>query len=170
MIWGKTKRKMHPMGPLHASLTQIVMGLLMLMNACQSPPSDEVTTSLVHIEASAQDRVSVSTRPKPAIAFTDTLLDLGIIAEGNAQEITFPFYNNGKAPLVLADVSTSCGCTVANNWPKTAIAPGQGSEITVRFDSQGRPGENRKEIFVVSNATPSTTTLVITADVIGPSR
>lgn len=170
MMWGKTKRKAHPMGSLQASPTLIAVGLLMLMYACQSPSSGEVTTSLVHIAASAQDQASGSTRPMPAITFIDSLLDLGIIAEGNAQEITFPFYNTGEAPLVLADVSTSCGCTVANNWPKTAIAPGQGSEITVRFDSQGWPGENRKEIFVVSNATPSTTTLIITADVMGPSR
>lgn len=170
MMWGKTKHKVHPMDSFQASLTLIALGFLLLTNACQSPSSGEVTTSLVHIEASAQDQASGNTRPMPAITFIDTLLDLGIIAEGNAHEMTFPFYNTGKAPLVLADVSTSCGCTVANDWPKTAIAPGQGSEITVRFDSQGRPGENRKEIFVVSNATPSTTTLVMTADVIGPSR
>ena len=41
--------------------------------------------------------------------------------------------------------------------------------MAVRFDSRGRVGANRKEVFVVTNAVPSTTTLVLNAEVIGPS-
>jgi len=157
--------------PLLAAFRPI-LGLILLfsISACQIQSGDDVTTKMIHIEASASSAISDVTRPMPSIAFNDTLMNLGIIAEGNIEEVTFPFFNNGQAPLVLADVSTSCGCTIANDWPKTAIAPGQGAEIKVRFNSQGRTGENKKEIFVVANTTPSTTTLILTADVIGPDR
>jgi hypothetical protein len=155
-----------------ATAFSLMTGLLILISvtSCQLQSDKKATTSLVHIAASAQNQGEEKYRPMPAITFLDTLMNLGIMAEGNVKEVNFPFFNTGKAPLVLADVSTSCGCTVANDWPKTAIAPGQGDEISVRFNSQGRAGENRKEIFVVSNATFSTTTLVLTADVIGPDR
>ena len=150
-------------------------GLLVLacvgLSACNQHSDAEVTTSLVHIEATAQgqseDRL---TAYLPAILFSDTVKNLGIIAEGNAVEVEFAFVNSGRSALVLADVSTSCGCTVANDWPKTPIAPGARATINVRFDSQGRTGENRKEISVISNTTPSTTTLVLMADVIGPTH
>ncbi len=154
------------------SATRSLAALVILtaLSSCQLESDKTVTTSVVHIAASAQNQDQIAARPMPVITFLDTLTNLGIMAEGNVKEVAFPFFNTGKAPLVLADVSTSCGCTIANDWPKQAIAPGQGSEITVRFNSQGRAGENRKEIFVVSNAELSTTTLVLTADVIGPDR
>lgn len=150
-------------------------GLLVLtcvgLSACTQDSDGEVTTALVHIEATAQGQTDDhSTASLPAILFTDTIKNLGIIAEGNAVDVEFAFVNSGTSALVLADVSTSCGCTVANDWPKTPIAPGAGATINVRFDSQGRTGENRKEISVISNTTPSTTTLVLMADVIGPTH
>ncbi|MBV42954.1 MAG: hypothetical protein CL834_07965 [Crocinitomicaceae bacterium] len=157
---------------IFAIATGLILGLMTVssMNSCQLERDKAVTTSVVHINATAQNQDLQKNRPMPAITFQDTLINLGIMAEGNVKEVTFPFLNTGKAPLVLADVSTSCGCTIANDWPKKAIAPGKGSEISVRFNSQGRTGENRKEIFVVSNAALSTVTLVLTADVIGPNR
>lgn len=140
-------------------------------SACTQHSGEEVTTALVHIEATAQEQTDdPSTASLPAILFADTVKNLGIIAEGNAVEVEFAFVNSGTSALVLADVSTSCGCTVANDWPKTPIAPGAIATINVRFDSQGRTGENRKEISVISNTTPSITTLVLTADVIGPTH
>jgi hypothetical protein len=38
----------------------------------------------------------------------------------------------------------------------------------VTFDSRLRPGLNEKSIFVVSNATPSTTELTLKSLVVGP--
>ena len=52
---------------------------------------------------------------------------------------------------------------------RAQFQPGGNGEVAVRFDSRGRVGANRKEVFVVTNAVPSTTTLVLTAEVIGPS-
>ena len=93
----------------------------------------------------------------------------GVVSEGTQVDVVFSFQNTGSAPLILSDVSTSCGCTLAEQWPREPIEPGDNGEVAVRFDSRGRVGANRKEVFVVTNAVPSTTTLVLNAEVIGPS-
>jgi hypothetical protein len=127
-----------------------------------------VSTDLIHIPATASTTPSAPV-DVPAIAFTDTLVELGIVSEGTQAEVVFSFQNTGDAALILSDVSTSCGCTLAEQWPREPIQPGGNGEVAVRFDSRGRVGANRKEVFVVTNAVPSTTTLVLTAEVIGPS-
>ena len=96
-------------------------------------------------------------------------MELGIVSEGTQVDVVFSFQNTGGAPLILSDVSTSCGCTLAEQWSREPIQPGGNGEVAVRFDSRGHVGANRKEVFVVTNAVPSTTTLVLNAEVIGPS-
>ena len=127
-----------------------------------------MSTDLIHIPATAST-VASTPADLPAIAFADTLVELGIVSEGTQVDVVFSFQNTGSAPLILSDVSTSCGCTLAEQWPREPIEPGGNGEVAVRFDSRGRVGANRKEVFVVTNAVPSTTTLVLNAEVIGPS-
>ena len=135
---------------------------------CDWGESGSVSTDLIHIPATAS--TATQTREDmPAIAFADTLVELGIVSEGTQADVLFSFQNTGDAALILSDVSTSCGCTLAEQWPREPIQPGGNGEVAVRFDSRGRVGANRKEVFVVTNAVPSTTTLVLTAEVIGPS-
>lgn len=147
----------------------VAVAVLALVLAACGSSGDEVGTNLIHIPATASS-VGNDVVELPAIAFSDTLISLGIITEGTQADASFAFKNTGTSPLVLSDVSTSCGCTLAEQWPRSPIAPGETAEIAVRFDSRNRVGSNRKEIFVVTNAVPSTTTLVVTAEVIGPSN
>ena len=135
---------------------------------CDWGESRSVSTDLIHIPATAST-VASTPADLPAIAFADTLVELGIVSEGTQVDVVFSFQNTGSAPLILSDVSTSCGCTLAEQWPRAPIEPGGNGEVAVRFDSRGRVGANRKEVFVVTNAVPSTTTLVLNAEVIGPS-
>ena len=135
---------------------------------CDRGESRSVSTDLIHIPATAST-VASTPADLPTIAFTDTLVELGIVSEGTQVDVVFSFQNTGSAPLILSDVSTSCGCTLAEQWPREPIQPGGNGEVAVRFDSRGRVGANRKEVFVVTNAVPSTTTLVLNAEVIGPS-
>lgn len=151
-----------------SDLACVATVLVLSLTACGGGNTD-VGTNLIHIPATASS-VNSDAGQLPAIAFEDTLISLGIITEGTQAEASFAFKNTGTAPLVLSDVSTSCGCTLAEQWPRAPIAPGETAEIAVRFDSRNRVGANRKEIFVVTNAVPSTTTLVVTAEVIGPSN
>lgn len=79
---------------------------------------------------------------------------LGNIKEGQQVEVSFRFRNTGTKPLVIASVNASCGCTVPEK-PEEPIAPGGEGVIKAKFDSNGRPGENRKSIYVDANTSPS---------------
>ena len=84
------------------------------------------------------------------IQFTKTVHDYGTIFEGGDGECEFEFKNVGKEPLVLNNVTSSCGCTVPN-WPKDPIMPGKSSSIKVKY-STSRVGGINKTITVISNA------------------
>jgi hypothetical protein len=77
------------------------------------------------------------------------------IKEGEVLEVNFKFKNTGKKPLVITNVSASCGCTVPET-PKKAFAPGEEGEIRAKFDSHGKMGLQEKAIFVTANTTPQT--------------
>ncbi len=83
-----------------------------------------------------------------------TYLDMGKVKEGQVVEVTYRFKNTGTRPLVILDVTASCGCTVPEK-PEQPFAPGEEGVIKAKFDSKGRPGENRKHISVDANTNPS---------------
>lgn len=83
-----------------------------------------------------------------------TFLSMGTVNEGAQVEVSFRFKNTGTKPLVIANVTASCGCTIPET-PQQPFAPGEEGVIKAKFDSKGRPGENRKHISVDANTTPS---------------
>jgi len=146
----------------------IVFGMLAVIPpGCDWNANNEISTDLIHIPATAS-AAGQQDAAYPEVIFTEPSATLGIITEGSQVEHTFHFANTGQAPLLITDVSTSCGCTLAESWTRSPLSPGEKGTIKVRFDSRGRVGSNRKEIFVVTNAIPSTTTLTLEAEVIGP--
>lgn len=84
--------------------------------------------------------------------FDNTLHSFDMIAEdGGKVSHDFTFTNVGDDVLIIYDVTTNCGCTVAQ-FPKEPIMPGDTGKISVTFDPKGSPGEFAKEIIVRSNA------------------
>lgn len=72
------------------------------------------------------------------------------IKEGEVVEITYRFRNTGTKPLIISDVSASCGCTVPEK-PQEPILPGKEGLIKAKFDSHGKPGPNTKTLTVLAN-------------------
>jgi len=103
----------------------------------------------------------------PVITFEELEHDFGRIIEGESVSYNFSFTNTGKRDLVIADVSTSCGCTVPS-YPKTAIRPGESGIIKIAFNSKGRKGYQTKTIVVVANTQPNVTQLKIKSQVVTP--
>ncbi|HYQ55885.1 MAG TPA: DUF1573 domain-containing protein [Draconibacterium sp.] len=68
-------------------------------------------------------------------------------------EYSFDFSNPGESVLLIYDVKTSCGCTVAE-WPKQPIKPKKTGSIIVNYDSE-YPGMFHKEITVYYNGEDS---------------
>lgn len=82
--------------------------------------------------------------------------DFGTITEGDTVEHVYSFVNKGELPLVINNITASCGCTTPD-WPRTPVAPGETSSIRVRFNSRGKQGEQRKTITVYANTQPAMT-------------
>lgn len=85
----------------------------------------------------------------PQIEFDSTIIDYGTIENGSDGERVFSFTNTGNADLIITNVKSSCGCTIPKK-PEDPIAPGESSEIVVRYDTN-RVGPFRKTITVSTN-------------------
>lgn len=80
--------------------------------------------------------------------------NVGEIPQGTPKQVVFEFTNTGTAPLIIANVRTSCGCT-ASDWKREPILPGQSSEIKATYNAAGI-GNFSKTVTIMSNAsTPS---------------
>lgn len=100
----------------------------------------------------------------PAFSFVTENHDFGVIDEGTIAEYDFEFTNTGDAPLIISNAQGSCGCTVPNP-PKEPIAPGEVGKIHVKFDSNGKPGNQNKTVTLNANTVPATRVLRISAQV-----
>ena len=99
------------------------------------------------------------------IKFDRDVIDFKSLAHGESVTGSFKFSNTGKHDLVISEVTSSCGCTVAD-YPREAIKPGKEGMITITYDSKGYSGKRiTKDVNVVSNTIPSITKLRIIADV-----
>ncbi|MCB0570303.1 MAG: DUF1573 domain-containing protein [Phaeodactylibacter sp.] len=98
----------------------------------------------------------VDTNNVAKMAFEEPSFDFGEVKEGEAVEHTFAFTNTGKAPLIINNARSTCGCTVPD-WPREPIAPGHSGVISVRFDTHHKQNKQSKPITITANTYPATT-------------
>lgn len=99
------------------------------------------------------------------IEFDESVFDFGEVKEGAVVEHLYTFTNKGTAPVILSQVSASCGCTTPS-YTQTPILPGKTGEVKVVFDSNGQVGKQQKIITVVSNAENNVTTVQLRGEVL----
>ena len=86
----------------------------------------------------------------PKIEFKQETINYGDVVKGQDDGVRiFEFTNTGTAPLIITNVISSCGCTVADK-PANPILPGKSDKITVKYNMN--PGPISKTITVESNA------------------
>lgn len=117
----------------------------MVFTSCKEDASNKVKAENVE-EAAERDAQEVVF---PEMTFEETEFDFGTIEQGEAQEHTFTFTNTGKAPLVITNASSSCGCTVPT-WTKEPVAPGEKGEMLVKFNGSGQ-NQVTKTVTVTAN-------------------
>lgn len=98
------------------------------------------------------------------ITFESTVHDYGTIEQGSDGTYEFKFTNDGKSPLILSNVRSSCGCTVPS-WTKEPVAPGKEGSIKVVYNTQN-VGNFSKTVTVSSNAKNSQVVLQIKGSVV----
>jgi len=97
---------------------------------------------------------------------SETVHDFGKFKEeAGRQTHDFVVTNTGTDPLVIQNISASCGCTTPE-WTKSPIPAGGKGKITAIYDPQNNPGQFSKTLTVYSNSNPSTVVLTIKGEVI----
>jgi hypothetical protein len=90
----------------------------------------------------------------PRLTAETTLLQLGEVVNGVVVERDVSVRNDGDAPLVVEQVSTTCGCTTAALEPMT-LAPGESGNLHIAFDSGAHgpelTGPIMRRVILVSN-------------------
>ena len=122
-----------------------------------APATETLTPAPNAAEAPQQNTVDPATLTK--VEWLDGVdRDFGKMKEGENLEVSFRFKNVGDKPLVISNVTASCGCTVPET-PKKPYAPGETGVIKASFNSSGKPGSQSKQVNVFSNVDPAMTTL-----------
>ena len=99
-----------------------------------------------------------------AMVFEAETVDYGTIEQGSDPYRFFKFKNTGDEPLIITHAKGSCGCTVPT-YPKEPIAPGEASEIKVRYDTN-RLGRFTKRVTLTTNAGDEKQMLTIKGEVV----
>ncbi len=85
--------------------------------------------------------------------------DFGTIPYNKPASYEFTFKNVGSSPVILANVSPSCGCSVAD-FSKTPINPGDSGKIKVTYNAATK-GPFTKSFTVQSNTKTPVKTLTV---------
>ena len=109
-----------------------------------------------------------STEAVGILHFEKEVIDYGNIAQHSNGLRTFKFTNRGRAPIVISNVKTTCGCTVST-YPKQAILPGESATIDIKY-ATNRVGTFSKSITVISNANNGQKKLQIKGNVIASTK
>jgi len=100
---------------------------------------------------------------KGIMKFKEETHNFGKIPQGKPVTNEFIFTNTGTDPIVVTNVSASCGCTTPE-YTKSPVAPGKTGKITATFNAQAS-GPFNKSITVTSNAESPTITLYLKGEV-----
>lgn len=104
---------------------------------------------------------------QPVASWNETIHDFGTFHESAGKQMCrFVVTNTGDSAMVITQVKSTCGCTVASH-PTDPILPGASDGIDITFTPTGRPGPFEKGVWVYTNTTPNRTRLAIKGIVVG---
>lgn len=130
----------------------------MTFTSCKEDASNKVKAENVE-EAAERDSKEVY---YPEMTFEETEYDFGTIEQGTNVEHVFEFTNTGKAPLVITNATSTCGCTTPDVPKNESIAPGETRQMTVKFNGSGQ-GQVTKTVTISANTESGTEKLQIKA-------
>jgi hypothetical protein len=116
------------------------------------------------VPANVQSTTAVDPSSLGAFKFEELEFDFGTIAEGKIVEHVFNFVNDGQAPLVISNVTASCGCTTPD-YTKTPVNPGETGFVKVAFNSTGKPGTQAPTVSIQANTSPNVNRLRLKGNV-----
>lgn len=151
-----------PPGIFFAVVAPFLLGLVLM--GCSGSTGNQVDASFIHLPGAE------GTQDAPHMAWAETDIDLGLVAAGESRELAYELTNAGGSPLIVTQVLPSCGCTIAEPWDASPLAPGQSTRILLRFEAGETTRTLSESATVVTNAIPASVELRFTAQVLGPDR
>ena len=147
-------------------MKRILFILSLAVLASCNQPQEGLSTDIIKNPAAVDGK----DQDFPEFTFKTDRIEFGDITQGEKITRSFEFTNTGTADLIIASVNGTCGCTVANNWPKGPVHPGETGAIEVTFNSEGKDGQQVKQITVLANTNPASTTVALSGNVIAPTK
>ncbi|MGB5943330.1 MAG: DUF1573 domain-containing protein [Leeuwenhoekiella sp.] len=100
--------------------------------SCKDDASSKIKEENVEVAAKRDENATVY----PVMEFEETEYDFGTIQKGDNVEHVFKFTNTGKAPLVIVNATSTCGCTVPE-YSREPVQPGETGELLVKYNGSG---------------------------------
>lgn len=130
--------------------------MCLLLIACRNVETSKENTTTTP----ATETVKESLQP-PVDSTTLTSIEwltpidqqLGKLTPNKEVEITWNFKNTGDRPLIIENISASCGCTIPEK-PEQPLAPGESGSIKAKFNGSGM-GVIVKQVHVTANTKPT---------------
>jgi hypothetical protein len=146
---------------IRKSIGLLTLSLVLLTSACKKESAaDKITDAdMATIEAAKALEGKF-----PKVKLDKLEHDFGTINEGDIVKTEFIVINDGEVDLIISDAKGSCGCTVPQP-PKDPIKPGASAPIKVSFDSNGKPGAQKKTVTLTTNTEKGYETFEIKANV-----
>lgn len=99
---------------------------------------------------------------REAMAFERTTVTAEPLEEdGGAKSYIFSWRNEGRTPLVITRVRSTCGCAVAA-YDREPVAAGAKGTVTVTYHPKGHPGAFRQRIFLYTQLDDTRPTAILT--------
>jgi hypothetical protein len=106
----------------------------------------------------------------PRLRVEPVSFDFGRALPGKTLRKEFTLRNLGDRPLVIENVSTTCGCTAALLGEKT-LAPGRATPLAVTLQTRDSRGRVERKVLVRSNDAKSPLVeITVTATVEAPPK
>ncbi|TDE12425.1 DUF1573 domain-containing protein [Dyadobacter psychrotolerans] len=107
---------------------------------------------------------TVSFAQKGVLKFKEETHKFGQVPQGTPVTNIFTFTNTGSDPVVISNVTVSCGCTTPE-WSKTPVLPGKTGTIKATFNAAAA-GPFNKPVTVFSNTEGGSITLYLNGEVV----
>jgi len=119
--------------------------LAVAVDACNSASKQPAPERPLALDAGTNANVAI-----PVLAVAEPEFGFGSVVVGQSKEHAFLLKNNGTAPLVIDDVSASCGCTVTQ-LAERQIAPGASTQLNTHYRPVSITGPDHQTIRLRTN-------------------
>lgn len=131
-------------------MKKVIVALSLLSLVAFTSCKDDAKSKVNEQNVAAAAERDATAGDFPEISFEEQEHDFGTIINGTPVETVFKYTNTGKAPLVVSNIKSTCGCTVPQDWNKDPLAPGDSAQFTVKFNGRGS-NQVSKTIILTTN-------------------